>query len=755
MAKKILYLFSDTGGGHRASTNALIAAVNKIHPETKQEMIDVFAECNAFLNIFAKLYGPITKYSPKLWGKLYNFLNDPKKLKTLENTAVPLIKDELAERIKLIKPDIIVSLHPMTNHIVVKSVRDLKKDIPIITVVLDPFTFHPAWICPDVNLLIVATKEAKKLALEYGMPKNKIKVFGIPIDPRFLEKKNKKDARRILELKKNLPTVLMMGGGEGSGGMGRIIKKIEENIKNIQLIVVCGRNKRLENRLKEQSFQIPIKIFGFTYGIPLLMDASDMIITKGGPGSIAEAMAKNLPMIITSWLPGQEEGNIEFVKSAQIGYVETKPGKIATLVNYMMKGNDVEKFRKNIKTVSRPNASINIAKTIVSYILIFLFLIATPSYAFKDVAKKHWAEKYINKLVELGVTQGYPDGTFRGKKKIDRFQVASFLNNLSKKFDVDQNTKKLIAELKTELAVQKYRIKKPQNMTLSGKIEGNLLLSQTNGRSLLNNYRGRFSLDNNRVRIGIDTLDQGFNNAEDLIEIDANFKFSELNFKLGFGPGDIIHGNTLIPYLDGSVFRKNQPNIIATVAKNHVRMEAGYTILNNQTNGLVSDHDITIGLGHSGKIVRLHYIKGTARDIRGEIKVDYRPLKLNIGAGSGKLSGLYVGLEVNHKPIKISVKKVGSQFVTRTNLYSFLPLNMINKYVLPGTTDIAILYERPISKNITTRVLVDLVLAGNSEISRTTEFDLIFSQSEKAKTSLFYAGTARSDVLGLGLEIVL
>lgn len=368
MPKKILYLFSDTGGGHRASTNALIAAVNKIHPEIKQEMIDVFAECSAFLNIFAKLYGPITKYSPKLWGTLYNFLNDPKKLKTLENTAVPLIKDELAERIKLIKPDIIVSLHPMTNHIVVKSVKELKKEIPIITVVLDPITFHPAWVCPEVNLLIVATKQAKKLALKYGMPKEKIRILGIPIDPRFLEKKKKKAARKELELKENLPTILMMGGGEGSGGMGRIIKEIQKNVKNIQLIVVCGKNKSLENRLKEQSFPFPIKIFGFTYEIPFLMDASDIIITKGGPGSIAEAMAKDLPMIITSWLPGQEEGNIEFVKTAQIGYVETKPLKIAALVNYMVKGNDVERFRKNIKTVSKPRASIDIAKIIVSYI---------------------------------------------------------------------------------------------------------------------------------------------------------------------------------------------------------------------------------------------------------------------------------------------------------------------------------------------------------------------------------------------------
>lgn len=399
-------------------------------------------------------------------------------------------------------------------------------------------------------------------------------------------------------------------------------------------------------------------------------------------------------------------------------------------------------------------------------ILIIFLLIATPSLAFKDVPEKHWAEKYINKLVSLGVTQGYPDGTYRGKDKIDRYQVASFLNNLAKELGHDPSTIKLIAELKTELAVQKYRIENPQNPTLSGKLEGNLFISQTNEKNLFNNYRAIFDLTKKydkttNFNLKLDTLDQGFNSPNqrnittELFEINARFKY----FELGFGPRDIIQSNTLIPYYNGKVFRKTQPKIIAKVANNHVKMEAGYTILNNSANGLVSDQDITLGLGYSLAMARIHFVRGSDQDIRGELKISSKPLMLEIGAGSGKTAGLYVGLETRLKPIRITYKKVGSQFVASANQYCFLPLNLIDKYVLPGTSDIGFEYKQPLTENITLKALVDIVLAGNSEISRTSELDLIFSQSKKAKTSLFYRNlsttTTRSDMLGLGLEMVL
>ena len=368
MSKKILYLFSDTGGGHRASTNALIAAVAKINPKVQQEMIDIFAETSKFLNFFARMYGPFIRRYPKVWGILYYFINDQKNIERLEKTASPLIVDELAERIKLIDPDIIVSVHPLANHVTITSIRKAGKNIPLITVVTDPVTFHKTWVCNEVDALVVATKEAQNIALDYGMPKNKIKLLGLPINPRFLERQNKKVVRRKLGLKENLFTVLFMGGGEGGGDMDKIIKDVNRNLTGIQIIVICGRNQPLQTKLEKLKYNFPAKIFGFTFDIPIIMDAADLVVTKAGPGSIAEAMAKGLPMILTSWLPGQEEGNVEYVRSNQIGYVEKNPAKIAGLIKEMMNPKKISQITNKIKKIAKPHASLDIAKFILSYL---------------------------------------------------------------------------------------------------------------------------------------------------------------------------------------------------------------------------------------------------------------------------------------------------------------------------------------------------------------------------------------------------
>jgi len=361
MKKKILYLFSDTGGGHRSGAQALINAVEQTRPgQFDQEMVDVFAECSGFLNIFARLYAPVIKYSPKMWGLLYYFLDDEKKLEQLERVSRPFILKELTKLIKKTKPDVIVSVHPLVNHLTVQAIKDTGLKIPFVVVVMDPVTLHRAWITPEVDLCLVATEEAKKLAIKYGMPERKIKVEGMPIDPRFAKGPQKKETPHFF-------TVLLMGGGEGAGGMYQIIEAIDRAQLKVQLIVIAGRNKKLEEKLKLQasSFSFPIKVYGFTDQVPKLMSQSDLIITKAGPGSIAEALAMNLPIIITSWLPGQEEGNVKFVESEHLGKVTKDPECVVEIIKELMDPVEYRRILKNIERARKPHAAFDIASNII------------------------------------------------------------------------------------------------------------------------------------------------------------------------------------------------------------------------------------------------------------------------------------------------------------------------------------------------------------------------------------------------------
>jgi len=369
--KKILYLFSDTGGGHRASAYALIDAAKHLHHEkVHQEMVDVFAECSGFLNFIMKLYGPVTKHVPQFWGALWHFLQSPKSFRRIERMAWPLIRKNLPKLILEKQPDIIVSVHPLLNHVTVRTLQKMKSSIPFITVVTDPVTFHRSWVDHNVDALIVATPEAKKLALKYGMPESKIKVLGLPIAPKFALTDEEKAKHRVKDHMSKFFTVLMMGGGEGSGKMHHIIQAIEEENLKVQLIVIAGRNKKLEEKLRRETrnFSTPMKILGFTDKVMELMSESDIIITKAGPGTIAEALAMNLPMIITSWLPGQEEGNVEFVKNEDVGYVSRDPEKIAKLVEKLQKDRkEFHRLKENIKKVRNPHASFSIARFILEH----------------------------------------------------------------------------------------------------------------------------------------------------------------------------------------------------------------------------------------------------------------------------------------------------------------------------------------------------------------------------------------------------
>lgn len=373
MKKKILYLFSDTGGGHRSAAAALMRAVDEIkkNDAPMQEMVDVFSECSSFLNIFAKLYTPVIKYSPKMWGMLYYWLNDMKKIESMEKFARPFMEKELCKLILKRKPDVIVSVHPLLNHLSISAMRTSGYIVPLITVITDPVSLHRSWICREADLIIVATEEARKLSIEYGADPRKLKVIGLPIDPRFMKPARKKNVLlKEMGLYPNLFTALLMGGGEGAGKMFDIVKELDKTNVRLQLIVIAGRNESLRKKLESLASKLsfPIKIYGFTNEVPDIMSASDIIVTKAGPGSIAEALAKELPIIITSWLPGQEEGNVKFVLDKGLGKVSADTKEIVKAIKKLHEPLVLQRIKRNIRKASDPKAVYQIAKAILSRI---------------------------------------------------------------------------------------------------------------------------------------------------------------------------------------------------------------------------------------------------------------------------------------------------------------------------------------------------------------------------------------------------
>ena len=151
-----------------------------------------------------------------------------------------------------------------------------------------------------------------------------------------------------------------MVGGEGSGGLQDAVRMISRARLAVQLLIITGRNKRLYAHLQRtrSNLHVPAKIFGFVHNMPEMMRASDVIVTKAGPGTICEALACELPIILSSYVPGQEEGNVDFVLHNEVGTLARDPDELVDTLRRLLKPGSTLLRRQlaNAKRLSRPYA---------------------------------------------------------------------------------------------------------------------------------------------------------------------------------------------------------------------------------------------------------------------------------------------------------------------------------------------------------------------------------------------------------------
>lgn len=267
------------------------------------------------------------------------------------------------------KTDAIVSVHPLANHLAVRAVRELGEPIPVITVVTDLVSAHAFWFCPDVDLCIVPSQGARALALQAGLPPQKIRVMGLPVGRGFREMRwSKEEAQEALGLQRDLPTVLLVGGGEGMGQVYEMARAVAGAGLPLQLVVVAGRNEGLRRRLEATSWEVPTRVYGFVTHMPELMAAVDLIVTKAGPGTISEALVMGLPILISDFVPGQEEGNVRYVVEGGAGLLADTPEELAAALGELLApGNQtLARMAVNARRLAKPDAALEIARLVLS-----------------------------------------------------------------------------------------------------------------------------------------------------------------------------------------------------------------------------------------------------------------------------------------------------------------------------------------------------------------------------------------------------
>lgn len=368
MPKKILILMSDTGGGHRASADAIAEAIAHLYgDEISVRIVDAWRSYVPWpVNRIPDAYPWLISDGLWLWNALWRTGDKAWSPRVVSGIFTPLVRRLAIKLFRTEAPDLVVTVHPIINHIPLRVLRNaLKNDIPFVTVVTDMVTAHPTWFCPQADYCMVPTKPARMRALRYGMRPDRVEVVGQPVGLRFATSLGqKRRLRGELGIDLDRPVVLIVGGGDGVGPVYETARAIASGVPSAQLLIVAGRNTTLRQQLGATTWEIPTQIYGFATNMPELMGASDVLVTKAGPGTLSEAFIAGLPVIIFDFIPGQEEGNVHYVLEHQAGAYVPDPAKIAALIQeWLQPGSDILcQMKANAAALARPEAAMIIAQ---------------------------------------------------------------------------------------------------------------------------------------------------------------------------------------------------------------------------------------------------------------------------------------------------------------------------------------------------------------------------------------------------------
>jgi 1,2-diacylglycerol 3-beta-galactosyltransferase len=350
----LLFLIGDTGGGHRSAAQAVGQALNRACPGRFGIVIcDPLRGPGAPLRLrwLIGLYGPAIQLTPWLWGMLWRGFNSPRAFGWARRTLLSPAYRSVADAVAAHRPAVIVAFHPMTAGPAVRARDRSAPGVPVITVITDLITTHLSWRDAAVDRVIVPSAPVGRRCSLDGMPAGRYVEIGLPVAAEFSaappQPAQRRALRRSLGLDGQRFLVVMTGGADGSGGIYRRADTILRHVDDVDLAVICGRNRSLQRRLARLARRAGgrLTVHGFVDNMADWMRCADVVVGKAGPGTIAEATCCAAPLVLTSYVPGQEEGNAEFVVSAgagryaprlrdlvaDIGWLRRDPGALAAM----------------------------------------------------------------------------------------------------------------------------------------------------------------------------------------------------------------------------------------------------------------------------------------------------------------------------------------------------------------------------------------------------------------------------------------
>jgi UDP-N-acetylglucosamine:LPS N-acetylglucosamine transferase len=365
---KVLILSISAGGGHGHAAEAIKDYISLKDSTSEVRIIDTLKHINPIIDkVVIGSYLKTLKVTPSLYGKLYaHSEGDYTIASTISSKLIGIMTHKLLPLMEEFNPDILICTHPFSTEMVSVMKNKYKIDIPSISIITDYYS-HSSWLHPNIDAYVVSNCDMIEDIVCKGIPRSIVYNLGIPVKPNFIDQHEPVDTLKELNLSDDKFTILVMGGSLGMGKITNIYQELNKIDRDIQIIIITGRNNKLYSeltKLKEFSTK-ETRIIGFTDKVNKYMQACDLLLTKPGGLTITEALICQSPLGIFSPIPGQEEKNAQFLLKHNLAVNLSDIDNCTEIIEDLISSDKKLKLmRENCTQFSKPHSLCDIYKLI-------------------------------------------------------------------------------------------------------------------------------------------------------------------------------------------------------------------------------------------------------------------------------------------------------------------------------------------------------------------------------------------------------
>lgn len=381
--KRVCILTLGVGSGHLRASEAVQRALYDGNDPIEVKVLDVLDSARRWFHwLYVDPYWWMLRNAPWLWRTVFERRQRQLHRATAPDWVFRRGCREALHQIRNYAPHLVIVTEIGAAEIAALGRREGWFNSPILAVQTD-FHTEPPWAQPEIDAHCVASEDARGQLIGWGVLPNRVLLCGIPVDPAFSLTFDKNELRRALGLDARRPVILVMGGGMGPVPLDSVVSSLELCGVPMQVLAVAGHDRYLRRRLESlrRRVTMDLHLFGWTENVPELMAVSDLLITKPGGLTAAEALAAGLPMILTHPIPGPEERHVRYLQQKGVALHAETLSDIPRLASRLLSSpSELGEIRRLARECSRPDAAHAIAQVAVALLekATYIELLATP-----------------------------------------------------------------------------------------------------------------------------------------------------------------------------------------------------------------------------------------------------------------------------------------------------------------------------------------------------------------------------------------